>query len=140
VREFDAIAPALQTQLGRSRGAIEIRDHFADDPKLTRGQARTRWALPVMAKASVVMIADAPVDAVFIEDGGRWRAIVGLDRVVTAHVERLDPACAARIDGASSLRCRNVAWQVADAALRNERERFAHACSLAVTLCGTPSP
>jgi hypothetical protein len=138
VREFDAAAPALAKQVGTGRFAV--RDHFADDPRLTAGQVRARWALPVMAAGKVAMRGDTPIDAVFVDDGG-WRVIVGLDRIVTSHVGRIDAACAARIDTPNpSLRCRNVSWQVADAALRNEGERLRHACSLANTLCGISSP
>jgi hypothetical protein len=138
VRELDAAIPKLVMWGGAGR--FEARDHFADDPKLTLGQARTRWALPVLAKAKVATIGGLPLDAVFVEDGGRWRAIVGLDHVVTAHVTRFDAACARRIDGDNSQRCRAVAWQVADAALRTDPARVTRACSLAATLCGTPSP
>jgi hypothetical protein len=135
VREFDTAAPALAASLGG--GPFEVRDHFADDPQLTLGQARTRWALPVLAKAKVTR----SIDAVFVEDGNRWRAIVGLDRVVTRAVSQFDAVCAERIDAPGATKtCRSAAWQVADGALRKDRERVAHACSLAMALCGTPSP
>lgn len=134
VREFDTAAPALAAGIG---GTFEIRDHFADDPQLTLGQARTRWALPVLAKAKVTR----SIDAVFVEDGNRWRAIVGLDHVVTRAVSQFDAVCATRIDAPGATKtCRSAAWQVADAALRKDGERVAHACSLAMALCGTPSP
>lgn len=122
-------------------GDIDVRPHFADDPKLTAGQARARWALPVAFPSQVATAAGAPIDAVFVRDGDRWRVIVGLDVIINDRVDRRDRACATAIDRQlPSKRCRDVAWVVADAALRTDDARFARACALAATTCGTPSP
>lgn len=140
LRAFDAAAPALVANLVAPVPTISARPHFAGDPQLTTGQVRARWALPVAFASEIAMIGGAPIDAVFVRDGDRWRAIVGLDVVIRARVDRLDPACGALLDiPAPPPRCRDVAWEVADAALRSDRDRFRHACTLATTLCGKPS-
>ena len=128
-REY-AIAPI-------PRGAVATRRHYADDPQLTVGQAWTRWALPVLAESYVATIDGKPLDAVFVRDGDHWRAITGLDRVIGARVTALDPSCPI---GGATKQCRELAWQIADAALRTERSRFARACTLAAAHCGKPAP
>jgi hypothetical protein len=134
-KQFDARA------LAGFSGAIEARPHFADDPKLTPGQARARWALPVAFPSQVAMAGGLAIDAVFVRDGDRWRAITGIDHVIRSRIEARDRACSATIDRPQpSKRCRDVAWVVADAALRTDNTRFARACALAATACGTPSP
>jgi hypothetical protein len=65
-----------------------------------------------------------------------------MDLIIQHRVALEDPACAeaiARIEPAGG-RCIEAAWAVADAALREDRARFAHACGLAVNLCGKPPP
>lgn len=122
--------PPAQLAAAASR---DMRPHFAGDPQLTHDQAVTRWALPTLARA---WVADG-VDAVFVEDGAGWRAITGLGAIVRARIAARDPACASafdRIDPAGG-RCIESAWAVADAALRDDAARFAHACSLAATAC-----
>ena len=139
-RAFDAATERVIALLARG-GAITVRAQFADDPQLTIGEARTRWALPVAFAAQVATIGGDELDVVFVRDGDRWRAIGGLDAVIRARVEALDPACATRIDvAAGSRRCREVAWEVVEAALRNDTSRFVHACTLTTTPCGKPSP
>jgi hypothetical protein len=139
---FDGAAPGLVARLA-SRATITTRAHYAGDPRLTVGQARTRWALPVQFPSEVAELDGAPLDAVFVRDGDRWRAITGLDAVIRARVAALDPACAAHLEGLRSGRCSDVGWVIADAALRADPPRFAHACTLATNLCpsvvnGTP--
>jgi hypothetical protein len=139
-RAFATATPRLVAQLATS-GAIATRAHYADDPKLTTGEARTRWALPVAYASQVAAKDGVPFDAVFLRDGGRWHAIVGLDTAIRAHIAGLDPACAELLDIAQPpRRCREVAWALADAALRSDRARFTHACTLAQTVCAKPSP
>ena len=124
-----SISPA-QLAAAASRS---MRAHFAGDPQQTSDQAVTRWALPTLARAWVV----DGVDAVFVEERGGWRAIVGLAAIVRARIAARDAACASafdRIDPAGG-RCIETAWVVADAALRDDGARFAHACSLAATAC-----
>jgi len=139
-RLFDALAPALARQLARG-GAIADRAHFAGDPALTLGQERARWALGVLAPARVATLDGAPIDAVFVRVGDRWQAIVGIDRLIDDSVGPLDRRCRDAIDvSARSKRCREVGWEVADAALRSDRTRLEHACALATTTCGKPTP
>lgn len=137
-RAFDEERDRLAGRLAKP-GRIETRKHFAGDPLLTTGEAWTRWALPVLADSSVAMIDGEPLDAVFLHDGERWRVIAGLDKVIRARVAALDPSCAPRME-APAKQCRDIAWQIADAALRNQRSRFTRACALAASHCGKPAP
>ena len=139
LREFAAARPQLESQIYRG-GAIAARQHYADDPQLTFGQGRTRWALRVLEASRVATNDGQPIDAVFVQGKDYWFAIVGIDRVVRRHVDAFDPACGALIDGSNTKGCREIAWEVADAALRNQRERVDHACALARTACGKPAP
>lgn len=134
---FDAEVPALVARLA-APGAITVRRHYAGDPMLTTAEAWTRWALPVLFESRVAARGDADLGAVFVRDGDRWRAIAGLDRVIRARAAALDAACAARLD-AGSRRCRELGWQIADAALRGDRARFEHACRLAAGPCDAPA-
>ncbi|HEU0034267.1 MAG TPA: hypothetical protein VFQ53_26775 [Kofleriaceae bacterium] len=137
-RAFDAAAPALAERL--HAGTFAARAHFAGDPALTADQARTRWALPVAFAAEVATLDGQPIDAVFVDDHG-VRAIVGVDAIVHAAVAARDPACARLLDTPEPApRCREIQWELADTALREDAARFAHACALATTLCGKPSP
>lgn len=136
-RAFEAAAPALVAQLAR-RPAVTTRPHFAGDPRLTLGQARARWALPVQYPSEVAELGGVALDAVFLHDGKRWRAITGIDAVVRARASALDPACAVHLDVVptpAAKPCSDVSWVIADAALRLDRARFDHACSLASNLC-----
>ena len=140
VAGFDAQVPGLVAQLAPA-GVVTARRHFAGDKRLTLAEARLRWAVPVQFPSVVAELDGKPIDAVFVHDGGRWRALVGLDPLMLAHVAALDPACEKLIERAGpSGRCTEVGWLVADSALRNDRQRFAHACQLASTLCGNPGP
>ena len=144
VKEFEAARPTFVTQLAQPH-SIVTRAHFAADPTATRSQAITRWALPTLAAARLAELAGrppAPIDAVFVDVGGQWRAIVGLGAIVRRRVAALDVACATAIDNIEpgGGRCIEAAWAVAHAALREDRPRFAHACGLAANLCGKPSP
>lgn len=137
-RAFDAAARGLDTQLATWRahdGRLAQRAHYAGDPELTRGQARARWALPVQAPAEVAMLDGAPLDAVFVRAGDRYKAIVGVDEIVVAATRALDADCARVLEALGSKACQIVSWEIADAALRADRPRLAHACSLAATQC-----
>jgi hypothetical protein len=139
-RAFAAELPALVDRLARP-AQVTARRHHAGDPRLTLAQARERWALPTLFPSLVAEAGGAPIDAVFVADGGRWRALVGLDAAVRARVFALDPACAARLAAAGPAgRCTDVGAAIADAALRTDRDRLAHVCRLAETLCGKGSP
>jgi hypothetical protein len=143
VKGFDAQVPAMVARLA-SLGPVTARRHFAGDPRALPSQIRTRWTVPVQFPSAVAELGGQPIDAVFIHDGAHWRALLGLDQLVVQHVAALDPTCAAKLQLAgrrtSSSRCTEVAWLVADSALRAQPERFAHACKLASTLCGNPVP
>jgi len=138
VAAWNAAMPSLVARLA-APGTIETRPHFAGDPRLTPAQARARWALPVGFASQVASQGGVPIDLVFVRDGDRWRAITGLDRIIRSHVAALDTTCASVLDlAAPPPRCRDLAWEIADAALRTDRARFAHACSLAASHCATP--
>jgi len=144
VAAFDTAEPVLAAQLA-ARHPILARAHFANDPLMTHDQAITRWALPTLAPARIAERAGRrpePLDAVFVAVGGKWRAIVGVGAIVRRRVASLDPACARVIDAidVAGGRCTEAAWGIADAALREDRARFAHACGLATSLCGKPAP
>ncbi len=134
-RGFDAASAPLVAQLAHA-GAVTTRRHFAGDPRLTRAQARMRWAVPVQYPSMVAELAGEPIDAVFVFDGASWRVLAGLDELLLARARSLDPVCADRLARAGPVdRCTEVAWAIADAALRDDRERFAHACALAISVC-----
>ena len=139
VRAFEAAAPALRAQLARP-GELAIRSHFAGDPALTADQRVTRWALPVLFDSRIATKAGVPIDAVFVDTGGRWRAIVGLDGIVRARIAALDPTCAPLVGLPEPAGCRQIGWELANAALRTEREGFTRVCALAKSICGTRSP
>lgn len=140
VAAFDAQVPPFVAQLA-ARGTITARRHFAGDKRLTLAEARLRWAVPVQFPSVVAELDGQPIDAVFLFDGGRWRALIGLDRLTLAHVAALDPACEKLLERAGpSGRCTEVGWLVADSGLRAQQQRFSHACELASTLCGNPAP
>ncbi len=133
-RQFALAAPALVARLGRA-GAITTRPHFAGDARLTRGQARARWAQPVQAPSEIADLDGAPIDAVFVTDGGTWHAIVGIDVIIRDRATAIDPACAALFDALTPGPCADAAWVVAEAAMRTDRARFARACVQAASVC-----
>ena len=140
VRAFEAARPELVAQLAVA-APVTARRHFAGDRRLTLAEARLRWAVPVLYPSMVAEHAGTPIDAVFVHDGSRWRALAGLDSVVLAHVRALDPACAELLAHAGPPgRCTEVGWVIADAALRSDHKAFTHACLLAAPHCGNGSP
>ena len=140
VRGYDAHITELVARLA-PLSLVTARRHFAGDARLTRSQARLRWAVPVQYPSAVAELGDTPIDTVCLWEGGHRRALGGGDELLLARVRALDPACADRLAVAGPAnRCTEVGWLVADAALRDQRERFAHACQLAATLCGNPAP
>ena len=137
---FAQAAPALVAQLAQA-GAITARRHFAGDPRLTRSQARLRWALPTLYPSAVAELAGAPIDTVFVYDGSAWRALAGLDESVRALVSHVDHECGDMLANAGPAgRCTELGWAIADAALRGDRAQLDHMCRLATPVCGTPSP
>lgn len=142
-RAFDAALPALETQIRAARSdkrsRLIDRPHYAGDPALTRGQARTRWALPVQAPARVAILDDTPLDAVFVRVGDRYKAIVGVDQIVIDRTRALDEGCAHHLEVLGSSACQAIGWEIADAALHDDRRQLGHACSIAVSQCGAGS-
>ena len=137
---FDAALAPLAAQLAHA-GPVTARRHYAGDPRLTRSQARLRWAVPVQYPSAVAELAGAPIDTVFVFDGSRWRVLAGTDEIVLAHVRALDPACADLVARAGPANdCTAAAWQVVDSALRADHAGFAHACGLAANLCANSPP
>ena len=138
-RRFDASQPALVAALARP-ARVTTRAHYAGDPRLTLGQARARWALPVQYPSEVADLDQGPLDLVFVRDGARWRAITGIDAILRERISARDPACAAHVATTRSGQCADVGWVVADALLRTDDGRFARACTLAANLCVVNGP
>jgi len=168
---WEELAPAarLRALAGQLRpGAVTVRRHYADDPRLTPGQLWQRWALPPLYPSFVAELDGRPLDAVFLHDGARWRTLAGLDDLIYARVHALDPSCAAFLLAVTASHdCASGAWAVADAALRAppptpppipsptpptpeplppaapapaDRDRFGRTCHIAANLCGKRSP
>lgn len=145
-RRFDAAAPALVVALARP-ARVTTRAHYAGDPRLTLGQARARWALPVQYPSEVAVLATGDptsegvsLDVVFVRDGQRWRAITGLDAILRERAHALDPRCARYLDVTGPGRCAEIGWVIADALLRTDTQRFARACTLAENVCVVNGP
>ena len=133
-RAFDAAAPALAAQLART-GTITARTHFTGDPRLTRGQARARWAVPVLYPSEVADVDGAALDVVFVRTRTGWGAITGIDTLIATRVEAQQPGCAVHLATVRDDACGKVVWTVADAALRADPPRLARACALAANVC-----
>jgi hypothetical protein len=139
---FAARAGETIAQLG-SLDPVTTRRHWAGDRKLTLGEARLRWALPVQYPSMVAELGGHALDAVFIYDYDKqhWRALLGLDELVLDHVRALDPDCAAKLLLAGPLgHCTEIGFVVAAAALRGGGPELARACRMAATMCGNPAP
>jgi hypothetical protein len=132
---FDEAVPALAAQL-RAGGGVTVRPHFAGDPLNTLGQARARWAVPVQHPSKVALVGGKPFDVVFdIDREGHVRALAGVDRIINLRAGSIDPVCADYLASARTGKCLEIGWVIAEAALRDERERFARACAQAAGLC-----
>jgi hypothetical protein len=119
---------------------VAVRRHYAGDRGLTIAEARLRWALPVQYPSMVATIGGRELDAVFVYDG-QWRALLGLDAIVMAHVRALDPSCAANLDRIGPLgHCNEIGFVVAAAALRGGGPELSRACHMAASMCGNPAP
>jgi hypothetical protein len=138
-RELARVLPELERL--RPTQTFASRAHFAGDPALTPGQARARWLLPTLFPSEVVTVDGKPLDLVFLRDGERWHAITGIDRILRARIDQRDPACGVTFDTPHpSKPCRDTAWMVADATLRNEPARIVRACAILQAACAKPSP
>jgi hypothetical protein len=142
VRAFDAALPKLEAQISAARAdgksRMMTKQHYAGDPRLTRGQARARWALPVQGPAQVAFLDEAPLDAVFVRTGDHYKALVGIDTIVIDKTRALDTTCARYLETLGSKMCQTIGWEIADAALRGDRARLSHACSIAKGQCASP--
>ena len=132
--QFDRLAAELVVQLAKP-GSITIRQHFAGDPALTIGQARARWAQPVAAVSHIAQVDSTKIDAVFVRDRERWRVIVGVDTLVFQRTAAKDVACATRARGQWKGTCVDLAWFVADSALRDDDSQLTRACAQLLNLC-----
>jgi hypothetical protein len=91
---------------------------------------RLRWTLPVMFPSYV------DDKNVFVKTATGWHSLAGLDEALLDRLRALDPACEQHVEAISPTGlCIQVAWQVADAGLRGQTDRFKHACQLAATSC-----
>ncbi|HET9624453.1 MAG TPA: hypothetical protein VFP84_23940 [Kofleriaceae bacterium] len=136
VRAFDREAPAMLDRLARADRAAPVaaRRHFAGDAALTPAQARVRWLLPTLFPSAVA--ADAgPIDTVFVADGAAWRALIGLDTALRAHI-----ACPALAHAGPAGPCSDAAAALVTAALGKDSAQVARLCPLAAALCGKGSP
>jgi hypothetical protein len=82
-----------------------------------------------------VSLDGVPIDAVFVRVGTRYKAIVGIDSIVIDRARALDASCATYLETLGTKMCQTVGWEIADAALRADKPRLAHACSLAKGQC-----
>jgi len=139
-QNYGAASAPIFNQL-KTRGTITARRHYAGDPRLTPAEARLRWALPVQYPSMVADLNGAPIDAVFVYDGARWRALLGVDALVLDEIRSRDPACAELVARAGAdNECTAAAWAITDSALRDDTAGFTHGCALATTLCANRSP
>ena len=135
---FDELAPSLAARLDHG-GTFTARKHVAGDAALTPSQGRLRWTVPVQYPSMVVEEGGAPVDTVFVRIGSHWRSLSGIDEELLARARELDRTCGDRLATAGPpTKCTEIAWVVADAALRGQTDRFAHACQLASSACILP--
>jgi hypothetical protein len=137
---FAAAIPAAADELaalGRAAGAlpIEVRWQYADDPQLAPAQARMRVALPVGRPGAIALAGGRPLAPIFVHDGARWRALLGLDDVVAARIAARDPACAAAYRAAAREPCLAMSAPVIAAALDPDAAGLARACGRLAAAC-----
>jgi hypothetical protein len=130
VEPFRSLWPEYVTRYRPTNVPTSPRQHFAGDAHLTPSQARLRWMLPVMYPSYV------DDRDVFVKTASGWHSLAGLDEAMLDRLRALDPVCEKRVEAITPTgACIEVAWQVADAGLRDDAERFKHACQLAATQC-----
>lgn len=129
------LALALTAAGGPSAAVAEAR-HWADDPALSLAQARTRWAQPLQAVSWRVSLGGAAIDAVWVEDGGRFYLLDGIDDAALALLAKVAPDCAtaARRAGRPGP-CSDAVWGAVDGALRDRPEVVQRSCARALALC-----
>ncbi len=135
---FEAALPAVAARLAALRGAVRARWQYAGDPQLSNAQVRLRWVMPTGRPGVVAEIGGVPLDVVFVWDGAAWRALDGVDDVVQAAVGAHSAPCRAALVAAGPPGiCTDVAWMIADAALRGQAARLDRGCAIAAAnRCG----
>lgn len=130
VEPFRQLWPDYVANYRPSDVPVAPRPHFAGDKRLTPVQARLRWMVPVMYPSFV----DA--QNVFVKTSTGWHSLAGLDDAMLARLRSLDATCAGYVERVTPTgSCIEVAWQVADAGLRGQTDRFTRACQLARSHC-----
>jgi hypothetical protein len=130
VEPFRSLWPEYVARYRPTNVPKSPRQHFAGDARLTPSQARLRWMLPVMFPSYV------DDRDVFVKTASGWHSLAGLDEAMLDRLRAVDPECEKRVEAVTPTgACIEVAWQVADAGLRGDTERFKHACQLAATQC-----
>lgn len=134
------LAAALANVAGPEAKAAEVSQtrHWADDPALSPAQARTRWSQPVQAVSWRVAIGGAAIDAVWVEDGGRFYLLDGIDDAALALLAQAAPDCAkvAKRAGRPGP-CSDAVWGAVDGALRDRPEVVQRSCARALVLCSS---
>lgn len=129
------LALALAAAGGPSAAVAEAR-HWADDPALSLAQARTRWAQPLQAVSWRVSLGGTAIEAVWVEDGGRFYLLDGIDDAALALLAQKAPACAAAAKRAGRPGpCSDAVWGAVDGALRDRPEVVQRSCARALVLC-----
>ncbi|HEY4239422.1 MAG TPA: hypothetical protein VGM88_06375 [Kofleriaceae bacterium] len=139
-RHYAELVPQLAVHL-TSKEPIAARPHFAGDLRATHADIRTRWLLPTLYPSVVVDAGGHTLDAVFVRRPGGWGSLIGLDGAATMRIAQISDRCADYYDRAGAPgRCTDIAAELFAAAMTTDRARFDHACSLAASACGNPSP
>lgn len=116
---------------------VAARVHYADDPALAPDQARLRVALPVGRPGAIVTVGGHPLAPIFVHDGRRWRALLGLDRVVTDRIAAGDEACVAPYRAAQREPCLAMSAPIITAALTGDASGLERACARLRGACPT---
>ncbi len=129
------LALALAAAGGPSAAVVEAR-HWANDPALSLAQARTRWAQPLQAVSWRVSLGGTAIDAVWVEDAGRFYLLDGVDDAALALLAKAAPDCAAAAAAAGRPgRCSDAVWGAVDGALRDRPEAVQRSCARVLALC-----
>lgn len=136
-RHARRLALALASARTPTAAVTEAR-HWAQDPALSLAQARTRWAQPLQAVSWRISVGGTAIDAVWVEDGGRFYLLEGIDDAALALVGQTSPTCAAVARRAGRPGpCSDAVWGAVDAALRDRPEALERSCARALGLCGS---
>lgn len=135
-RHARRLARALASARTPTAAVTEAR-HWAQDPVLSPAQARTRWAQPLQAVSWRISVGDTAIDAVWVEDGGRFYLLDGIDDAALALLAQSSPPCAAAARRAGRPGpCSDAVWGAVDGALHDRPQGIARSCARALVLCG----